>query len=43
MREHVGLAFEAFEMPERVILAGVSFDDLEAVVATGGTGVFHAL
>ena len=43
MREHVGLAFEAFEMPERVILAGIGFYDLEAVVAAGGTGVFHAL
>ena len=43
MREHVGFAFEALEMPERVILAGVSFDDLEAVVAAGRTDVFHAL
>lgn len=43
MREHVGLAFEALEMPECVILAGVGFDHLEAVMAAGGTDVFHAL
>jgi hypothetical protein len=43
MGEHVGFAFEALEVPQGVIFAGVGLDDFHAVMPTCGTGVFHAL
>lgn len=43
VREHVGFAFLALEVPERVIFTGIGLDDFEVIVAAVSAGVFHAL
>lgn len=43
MREDVGAACTAFEMPQGVILAGVGLDHLEAGAVAMRADVFHEL
>jgi hypothetical protein len=43
MREDVGAACTAFEMPQGVIFTGVSLDHLEACCVAVRTNVFHEL
>lgn len=43
MREDIGAARTAFEMPQSVIFTGVSFDHLEAGAVAFRTDVFHEL
>jgi len=43
MREHVGFAFAAFQMPKRVIFAGIGLDDVEISMTAVSANVFHAL
>ena len=43
MREDVGAACTAFEMPQGVIFTGVGFDHLEAGAVAMRANVFHEL
>ena len=43
MREDVGAARTAFQVPQGVIFTGVSFDDLEVSAVAVCAGMFHEL